>query len=216
MRAFLMVLAVAAYGQPEMLLGEAGMPAERQMLFFSATMPRAIQDLIGRYSRDPEWIRIEAVAQNAPTKAQQQEAATRFKKGLDLFKDGDYQASLIEFRRANELAPNYNVLYNIGGNNERANLEVVRLTCAILDELRPRDDGGSYAKQITFVRDRPGHDRRYAIDARKVMQELGWAPVESFESGMRKTVEWYLANPSWVEGVTSGAYREWLTLQYQG
>ena len=106
--------------------------------------------------------------------------------------------------------------YNIGGNNERANLEVVRLTCAILDELRPRDDGGSYAKQITFVRDRPGHDRRYAIDARKVMQELGWAPVESFESGMRKTVEWYLANPSWVEGVTSGAYREWLTLQYQG
>ncbi len=104
--------------------------------------------------------------------------------------------------------------YNIGGWNEMPNLEVVRTVCGILDELSPRADGAPYVSQIAFVRDRPGHDRRYAIDARKIESELGWKPEESFESGLRKTVEWYLANGDWVRGVTSGAYREWMTRQY--
>lgn len=104
--------------------------------------------------------------------------------------------------------------YNIGGWNEKTNLSVVQTICQILDELRPRTDGQSYAQQITFVKDRPGHDRRYAIDARKIERELGWRPAETFDTGIRKTVQWYLQNPSWVEGVVSGAYRDWLQKQY--
>lgn len=104
--------------------------------------------------------------------------------------------------------------YNIGGWNEKTNLSVVQTICQILDELRPRADGQSYDKQITFVKDRPGHDRRYAIDARKIERELGWRPAETFDTGIRKTVQWYLENPSWVEGVVSGAYRDWLQKQY--
>jgi dTDP-glucose 4,6-dehydratase len=105
-------------------------------------------------------------------------------------------------------------VYNIGGWNEKPNLEIVHTVCALLDELRPRSDGMSYREQITFVKDRPGHDRRYAIDARKLERELGWKPAETFESGIRKTVQWYLDNPEWVAHVQSGAYREWVQKQY--
>lgn len=104
--------------------------------------------------------------------------------------------------------------YNVGGWNEKPNLEVVHTLCAMLDELSPRADGASYASQITFVADRPGHDRRYAIDASKLELELGWKPAETFETGIRKTVRWYLDNPQWVHNVTSGAYREWVGRQY--
>ena len=104
--------------------------------------------------------------------------------------------------------------YNIGGCNEKTNLEVVKTLCSMLDEMRPRPDGCSYSEQITFVKDRPGHDQRYAIDASKIARELGWRPAETFESGIRKTVCWYLENAAWVEGVTSGAYREWIEKQY--
>jgi dTDP-glucose 4,6-dehydratase len=104
--------------------------------------------------------------------------------------------------------------YNIGGWNEKANIEVVKTICQILDELKPRADGKTYAGQITFVKDRPGHDRRYAIDASKVERELGWRPAETFDTGIKKTVQWYLDNPLWVEGVVSGSYRDWLKKQY--
>ena len=104
--------------------------------------------------------------------------------------------------------------YNIGGGNEKRNLDVVQAICDLLDELRPRASGGSYREQITFVRDRPGHDRRYAIDTRKVERELGWTPVETFETGIRKTVHWYLENPDWVQRVQSGAYRAWINMHY--
>jgi dTDP-glucose 4,6-dehydratase len=104
--------------------------------------------------------------------------------------------------------------YNIGGWNEKPNIEIVQTICALLDELRPRPDGKSYVTQIQFVADRPGHDRRYAIDARKIEQELGWRPAETFESGIRKTVQWYLDNPEWVQHVQSGAYRDWVQKQY--
>lgn len=104
--------------------------------------------------------------------------------------------------------------YNIGGWNEKANLEVVKTLCVILDELAPRKDGISYAKQITFVKDRPGHDRRYAIDATKIERELGWKPAETFETGIRKTVQWYLDHQDWVGNVTSGAYQNWVGQQY--
>lgn len=104
--------------------------------------------------------------------------------------------------------------YNIGGWNEKPNIEIVQTICALLDELRPRPDGKSYVTQIQFVVDRPGHDRRYAIDARKIEQELGWRPAETFESGIRKTVQWYLDNPEWVQHVQSGAYRDWVQKQY--
>jgi len=104
--------------------------------------------------------------------------------------------------------------YNIGGWNEKTNLEVVRTLCAALDEMSPRADGQSYAQQITFVTDRPGHDRRYAIDARKIERELGWRPQESFETGIRKTVRWFLDHSDWVRDVTSGTYRQWVTQQY--
>ena len=105
--------------------------------------------------------------------------------------------------------------YNVGGWNEKTNLEVVNTICQILDELRPRSDGKPYADQITFVKDRPGHDRRYAIDASKIERELGWRPAETFNTGIRKTVQWYLDNPDWVQGVVSGSYRDWLEKQYR-
>jgi dTDP-glucose 4,6-dehydratase len=104
--------------------------------------------------------------------------------------------------------------YNIGGWNEKPNLEVVNTLCAVLDKLKPRADGKRYAEQITYVKDRPGHDRRYAIDARKIERDLGWKPQETFETGIRKTVQWYLANQAWVESLTSGAYRQWVGKQY--
>ena len=104
--------------------------------------------------------------------------------------------------------------YNIGGWNEKANIDVVKTICSILDELQPRADGKSYVEQISYVQDRPGHDRRYAIDASKLERELGWRPAETFDTGIRKTVQWYLDNPVWVEGVVSGSYRDWLQKQY--
>lgn len=104
--------------------------------------------------------------------------------------------------------------YNIGGGNERQNIEVVQHICAVLDRLKPRDDGASYAEQITFVADRPGHDRRYAIDATKVEKELGWKPVETFETGLEKTIKWYLANQDWVASIQSGSYRDWIKANY--
>jgi dTDP-glucose 4,6-dehydratase len=104
--------------------------------------------------------------------------------------------------------------YNVGGWNEKPNIEIVKTVCALLDELRPRADGQPYAQQISYVTDRPGHDRRYAIDARKLEAELGWKPAETFETGIRKTVQWYLANPQWVSHVQSGAYRDWVNKQY--
>lgn len=107
-------------------------------------------------------------------------------------------------------------VYNVGGWNEKANLDVVKTLCAILDEESPRADGRSYAEQITFVKDRPGHDRRYAIDARKLERELGWKPAETFETGIRKTVRWYLEHQEWVQHITSGAYRDWTQMQYGG
>lgn len=105
-------------------------------------------------------------------------------------------------------------VYNVGGWNEKPNIEIVNCICTLLDELRPRADGKSYSEQITFVTDRPGHDRRYAIDARKIESELGWKPAETFETGIRKTVEWYLSNWQWVENVQSGNYREWVEKNY--
>jgi dTDP-glucose 4,6-dehydratase len=104
--------------------------------------------------------------------------------------------------------------YNVGGWNEKPNIEIVKTVCALLDELRPRADGQPYAQQISYVTDRPGHDRRYAIDAHKIEAELGWKPAETFETGIRKTVQWYLANPNWVSNVQSGAYRDWVNKQY--
>ena len=104
--------------------------------------------------------------------------------------------------------------YNVGGWNEKPNLDVVNTICCILDELRPKSDGSSYVSQITYVKDRPGHDRRYAIDATKLERELGWKPAETFDTGIRKTVQWYLSNQEWTDGVLSGSYRDWLKKQY--
>ena len=106
--------------------------------------------------------------------------------------------------------------YNVGGWNEKPNIEIVKIVCALLDELHPKMDGTSYTSQISYVTDRPGHDRRYAIDARKLERELGWKPAETFESGIRKTIQWYLQNPEWVQNVQSGAYREWVSKNYAG
>lgn len=106
--------------------------------------------------------------------------------------------------------------YNVGGWNEKPNLEIVHTVCALLDELRPRADGKPYREQIAHVADRPGHDRRYAIDARKLEHELGWKPAETFESGIRKTVMWYLDHQPWVANVLSGGYRDWVARQYGG
>jgi dTDP-glucose 4,6-dehydratase len=105
--------------------------------------------------------------------------------------------------------------YNVGGWNEKPNLEVVNTICSILDELRPKSDSSSYASQITYVKDRPGHDRRYAIDATKLERELGWKPAETFDTGIRKTVQWYLDNQEWTDGVLSGSCRDWLKKQYK-
>jgi len=105
--------------------------------------------------------------------------------------------------------------YNVGGWNEKPNIEIVNTVCALLDELRPRADNQSYTGQITFVTDRLGHDRRYAINARKIERELGWKPAETFATGIRKTVQWYLDNQQWTANVQSGAYRDWLEKNYQ-
>lgn len=106
--------------------------------------------------------------------------------------------------------------YNIGGHNEKQNIEVVHTVCALLDELCPQSPHRPHAQLITHVQDRPGHDVRYAIDASKIQRELGWTPVETFESGIRKTVQWYLDNPEWVSRVKSGAYQQWIDTNYQG
>lgn len=106
--------------------------------------------------------------------------------------------------------------YNVGGGNEKPNLEVVHTLCSTLDQLKPRDDGKSYAQQLVFVKDRPGHDRRYAVNATKLEQELGWKAQETFESGIRKTVQWNLDHRAWVADVASGAYRNWIDQQYGG
>jgi dTDP-glucose 4,6-dehydratase len=114
-------------------------------------------------------------------------------------------------------------VYNVGGWNEKANLDIVHIVCGLLDELRPRRNpqssildpqSSSYRSLVTFVTDRPGHDRRYAIDARKIERELGWKPAETFETGIRKTVQWYLDNQAWVNNVLSGSYRQWVEKQY--
>jgi len=105
--------------------------------------------------------------------------------------------------------------YNVGGCNEKTNLDVVNTLCSILDELSPKADGKSYSSQITYVTDRPGHDRRYAIDSTKINRELGWKPTETFETGIRKTVQWYLDNHDWVQNVTSGTYQNWVAKQYR-
>lgn len=105
-------------------------------------------------------------------------------------------------------------VYNVGGWNEKPNIEVVKTLCKMMDEKSPRADGKSYAEQITYVTDRPGHDKRYAIDATKLHNELGWKPAETFETGIEKTVTWYLENQAWVQNVTSGEYRNWVDKQY--
>ena len=104
--------------------------------------------------------------------------------------------------------------YNVGGWNEQPNIDIVHTVCRLLDELRPRADGRSYRDQVTLVKDRPGHDRRYAIDARKIERELGWTPAETFDTGIRKTVQWYLDHPQWIANVQTGHYREWVRQQY--
>jgi dTDP-glucose 4,6-dehydratase len=104
--------------------------------------------------------------------------------------------------------------YNIGGNSERANIDVVTAICHLVDEMRPEPKAAPRRKLITYVQDRPGHDRRYAIDAKKIARELGWSPAEAFESGLRKTVRWYLENGEWVESVRTGAYRDWIAKNY--
>jgi dTDP-glucose 4,6-dehydratase len=123
---------------------------------------------------------------------------------------GDHCSAIVEVLEKGKLGETY----NIGGWNEKANIDVVKTICQILDGLKPRSDGKSYAEQITFVADRPGHDRRYAIDASKIERELGWRPAETFDTGIRKTVQWYLDNPVWIEGVLSGSYRDWLQKHY--
>ena len=124
---------------------------------------------------------------------------------------GDHCSAIREVLARGQLGETYNV----GGWNEMANLDIVHTLCALLDELRP-DAAGSYARLITYVKDRPGHDRRYAIDARKIERELGWRPAETFHTGIRKTVQWYLDNPGWIANVQSGAYRDWVARNYAG
>jgi dTDP-glucose 4,6-dehydratase len=104
--------------------------------------------------------------------------------------------------------------YNVGGNTEKSNIEVVKTLCSIMDELAPMSDGRAHESLITYVKDRPGHDRRYAIDTRKIQREIGWQPRETFSSGLRKTVEWYLKNPKWIELVRSGEYNQWVAKHY--
>ncbi len=123
---------------------------------------------------------------------------------------GDHCSAIARVLEAGKLGE----VYNIGGWNEKPNIEIVHTVCALLDQLRPRADGASYQTQITYVKDRPGHDRRYAIDASKIERELGWRPAETFDTGIRKTVQWYLDNAAWVANVQSGGYREWVSKQY--
>ena len=104
--------------------------------------------------------------------------------------------------------------YNIGGNSERANIDVVTTICNLVDEMRPEPSASARSRLITFVQDRPGHDRRYAINATKICRDLGWKPAEQFESGLRKTVRWYLDNAEWIDSVRTGAYREWIAKNY--
>jgi dTDP-glucose 4,6-dehydratase len=104
--------------------------------------------------------------------------------------------------------------YNIGGNSERKNIDVVTAICDLVDEMSPESGSGTRRKLITYVTDRPGHDRRYAIDATKIGRELGWRPAEEFESGLRKTVAWYLKNAAWIQNVRTGAYKEWIRQNY--
>lgn len=106
--------------------------------------------------------------------------------------------------------------YNIGGRNEKTNIDIVHTICSLLDKLSPHTDGKQYNEQITFVSDRPGHDRRYAINSNKIKCKLGWEPVETFETGIHKTVRWYLENQSWIKNIQSGVYREWTDKNYKG
>jgi dTDP-glucose 4,6-dehydratase len=123
---------------------------------------------------------------------------------------GDHCEAILQVLRNGRVGETY----NIGGSSERRNIDVVTTICALLDELQPRSAHVPHAKLLTYVKDRPGHDRRYAIDASKIERELGWKPKESFESGIRKTVQWYLDNQDWVRSVTSGDYRRWVELNY--
>jgi dTDP-glucose 4,6-dehydratase len=123
---------------------------------------------------------------------------------------GDHCAAIRRVLEAGRLGETYNV----GGWNEKTNLEVVTTLCDILDELDPKSDNTSYRDQISYVADRPGHDRRYAVDARKIERELGWKPAQTFDTGIRKTVNWYLANDEWVRDVQSGDYLKWLDTNY--
>ncbi|QDC79084.1 dTDP-glucose 4,6-dehydratase [Candidatus Methylopumilus universalis] len=122
----------------------------------------------------------------------------------------DHSAAIREILKHGQIGETYNV----GGWNEKTSLEVVETLCAILDELKPKSDGKSYADQITFVKDRPGHDRRYAIDASKLERDLGWRLQETFETGLRKTVLWYLENRAWMNHVVSDQYQDWVQKQY--
>jgi dTDP-glucose 4,6-dehydratase len=105
-------------------------------------------------------------------------------------------------------------VYNIGGRCERPNIEIVKTVCGLLDKMRPSSAFTPHASLMTFVKDRPGHDRRYAIDCGKIEKELGWTPKETFESGLKKTIQWYLDNPEWIQSIQTGAYREWMDRQY--
>jgi dTDP-glucose 4,6-dehydratase len=105
-------------------------------------------------------------------------------------------------------------IYNVGGCNEKSNIEIVKIVCSILDELSPNKNKTPYEKQITYVKDRPGHDRRYAINATKIMSDLGWKPKETFESGIRKTILWYLNNQDWIHDIQSGSYMDWIQQNY--
>ncbi len=125
---------------------------------------------------------------------------------------GDHCSAIARVLEAGEVGEGY----NIGGWNEKPNIEIVHTICDILDEVQPKSDGSSYRSQIQTVTDRPGHDRRYAIDARKIERELGWRPAETFETGIRKTVQWYLSNQEWVRNVQTGTYRDWVEKNYSG
>ena len=124
---------------------------------------------------------------------------------------GDHCAAIRRVLEAGKVGE----VYNIGGWNEKANIDVVKTLCSMLDNAKPRADGQSYTEQITFVQDRPGHDARYAIDASKIERELGWKPAETFETGIQKTVAWYLAHQDWVNNVTSGEYKNWVNKNYR-
>ena len=122
----------------------------------------------------------------------------------------DHSAAIREILKQGQIGESYNV----GGRNEKTNLEVVETLCKILDELKPKLDGKRYRGQITFVKDRPGHDKRYALDASKLKSEINWKPQETFETGLRKTVLWYLEHETWMNHVVSGKYQDWVQKQY--